>query len=307
MLRNLLFYHLKPFIPRRLQIALRRILARRKLLQYTDVWPIDYRSAKKPDTWLGWPHEKRFAVILTHDVESTLGVEKCLALAEVEKKHGFRSSFNFVIQDYHTPSKVRHELVEKGFEVGVHGLTHDGKFFLNQNEFFDKYHIINQHLSDWNAVGYRTPAMLGNLKWLHLLDIEYDLSTFDTDPFEPNPIGVQSIFPFYEESNEHGSGFLELPYTLAQDFTLFVIMQEQTIDIWKKKIDWIAEQGGMVLVNVHPDYINFTEKECGLQEYPLKIYQDLLEYMNVQYEGQFWNVPAKEMTEFWKKEVIPLQ
>ena len=46
---------------------------------------------------------------------------------------------------------------------------------------------------------------------------------------------------------------MELPYTLPQDSTMFNVLQETSPDIWKKKLDWIAQRGGMVLVNVHPD------------------------------------------------------
>ena len=56
--------------------------------------------------------------------------------------------------------------------------------------------IINAYLKEWGAVGFRSPAMHHNLEWLQDLDIEYDASTFDTDPFEPQPDGVGTIFPF---------------------------------------------------------------------------------------------------------------
>ena len=77
--------------------------------------------------------------------------------------------------------------------------------------------------------------MLHNLDWLHELEIEYDLSTFDTDPFEPQPEGQHTIFPFWvprppvaealnsqlSTLNNPRSGYVELPYTLPQDSTLF--------------------------------------------------------------------------------------
>jgi hypothetical protein len=47
-------------------------------------------------------------------------------------------------------------------------------------------------------------------------------------------------------------GYVELPYTLPQDFTLFTVMREKDIDIWKKKLDWIVEKGGMALLITHP-------------------------------------------------------
>jgi len=42
---------------------------------------------------------------------------------------------------------------------------------------------------------------------------------------------------------------VELPYSLPQDFSLFVIMRERNIDIWKIKLDWIVEKGGMALLH----------------------------------------------------------
>jgi hypothetical protein len=52
-----------------------------------------------------------------------------------------------------------------------------------------------------------------------------------------------------------------LPYTLVQDFNLFKILREPNIDIWKRKLDWIAERGGMALINTHPDYMGFEGKQ----------------------------------------------
>ena len=54
------------------------------------------------------------------------------------------------------------------------------------------------------------------------------------------------------EDDGDRKGYIELPYTLPQDFTLFVLLQEKTPKTWMKKLDWIAEKGGMALVNVHP-------------------------------------------------------
>ena len=38
---------------------------------------------------------------------------------------------------------------------------------------------------------------------------------------------------------------------------LFILMKEKNINIWKQKLDWIAEHGVMALMNTHPDYMNF--------------------------------------------------
>ena len=52
-------------------------------------------------------------------------------------------------------------------------------------------------MREWNAVGFRSGFMHHNLDWLHDLEVSYDSSTFDTDPFEPQPDGANTIFPFW--------------------------------------------------------------------------------------------------------------
>ena len=93
---NRLYYRLKPYLPWRLRMAARRIVARRKRRIHKDTWPINEAAGQMPDGWPGWPDGKKFAFVLTHDVESSRGLEKCRQLMELEKKLGFRSSFNFI-------------------------------------------------------------------------------------------------------------------------------------------------------------------------------------------------------------------
>ena len=236
---------------------------------------------------------KKFAVVLTHDVEGQLGLDQCRPLMELEMELGFRSSFNFIPEGaYRVPPAFRDELTRNGFEVGVHDLRHDGRLFRSVAEFRSRAIRINQYLRDWNAVGFRSGFMLHNLDWLHNLDIEYDMSTFDTDPFEPQPDGRNTIFPFWvprppvaedggPQTDDGGgrhagipmsafnfrisafqrfqNGYAELPYTLPQDSTLFLLLRETTSDIWKGKLDWIAEHHGMVLLDTHPDYMSFNQ------------------------------------------------
>ncbi len=124
------------------------------------------------------------------------GQERCQQLKELEMKHGFRSSFNFVPRRYEVSADLRRCLAEAGFEVGVHGLYHDGKYYDSREIFRNRAVHINNYLREWEAVGFRSPSMQHNLEWIHDLNIEYDASTFDTDPFEPQSDGVRTIFPF---------------------------------------------------------------------------------------------------------------
>ncbi len=292
-----LYYILKPIISRHIQLYVRRKAIKLKSGRYANVWPIDENSAKIPAGWYGWPEGKSFALVLTHDVDSSVGQDRCPDLMKLEKGLGFVSSFNFVPLRYSVSHAIRKTLVENGFEVGVHGLYHDGKYYLTRKKFNERAKMINHFLKEWNSVGYRAPSMYNKLEWFHELDIEYDASTFDTDPFEPTAKGAGTIFPFIVRSEK--KEFVELPYTLAQDFTLFVLMRLDNIDIWKKKLDWVASHGGVALINTHPDYMEFGRGKCGDEQYPAEYYAKFLGYLRERYKSEYWNVLPRDIAKFW--------
>ncbi len=147
-------------------------------------------------------------------------------------------------------------------------------------------------------MGFRSPAMHRNFEWMHDLEMRYDCSSFDTDPFEPLPDGIGTIFPLWVVNRNATHAFVELPYTLTQDFTLFEILRETSIDIWKRKVDWIAEQGGMVLLNTHPDYMAPDGHPPGGEEYPIAHYTELLRYIRERYEGRYWHALPAEVADY---------
>jgi glycosyltransferase involved in cell wall biosynthesis len=217
---------------------------------------------------------------------------------DLEVKHGFRSSFNFVPEgEYAVSPELRTKLTREGFEIGAHGLEHDGKLYASKDEFAVKATRIREYLQQWDASGFRSPLMQHKLPWIHQLGVEYDASTFDTDPFEPEPDAVGTIFPFWVPGPD-GGGFVELPYTLAQDFTLFVVLRETNVDIWKKKLDWVAERGGMALLNTHPDYTCFEGKPKR-DEFPVALYEEFLTYAREKYGKVFWAVNPRELSRFY--------
>src|SRR6266545_4097574 len=255
------YYTVKPWLPKRFRNVVRSAVARRQRSASSGIWPILSGSEVLPLNWRGWPEGKEFAFVLTHDVEGWVGLERCRQLAELEIESGFRSSFNFVPEgEYAVPNDLRDWLVANGFEVGVHDHKHDGKLYRSRAAFGQGAEVINRHLKEWNAAGFRAGFMFHNLDWLHDLDALYDASTFDADPFEPLPKGVGTIFPFWVPCSDEKSpgearsstceklgnaeaiqnresrskikerlpsgseargGYVELPYTLPQDFTLF--------------------------------------------------------------------------------------
>ena len=320
-----LYYHLKPYLPWRLRTRLRQVLARRQLSKYKDVWPINELAGQAPAGWPGWPDGKKFAFVLTHDVEGHAGLAKCRQLMKLEQKLGFRSSFNFIPEgDYDVSRELREELSQNGFEVGVHDLHHDGKLYESRLAFTENARSINQYLQEWGAEGFRGGFMLRELDWIHDLNIQYDASTFDTDPFEPQPDGVETIFPFWISRPElpkskighlqtappasgvpvHPStapGYVELPYTLPQDSTMFFVLKENTTAIWKTKLDWIARRGGMALVNVHPDYLGFDGRNKKTAIYPAAWYEEFLEHVRASYPDGMWHVPPREVARWYRK------
>ena len=298
------YYFVKPAIPHRLRLKLRSIIASKRRRRAANVWPIDESAVRRPEWWRGWPEGKSFAFVLTHDVEGQKGMERCKALAELEMEVGFRSSFNFVPEgEYDTPSSLRSFLTEHGFEVGVHDLHHDGTLYRSKADFIAGASRINEHLKRWEAVGFRSAFMFHNLEWLKELNVLYDASTFDTDPFEPQPDGANTIFPFWVGRSD-GSGYVELPYSLAQDSTLFLVLGEKTNDIWKRKLDWVARHGGLALVNVHPDYIAFGDR-ASRAEFPVNLYKEFLSYVSEQFGDAAWCSLPKDVARFVKDSLFP--
>jgi uncharacterized protein len=292
------YYIIKPIIPEFIRIGIRRHIMQRRRIQCKRIWPILERAGEAPSGWKGWPNNKKFAFVLTHDVEGIKGFNRCMQLVNMEDKLGFRSAFNFVPNgSYKIPESYRKELIDKGYEIGIHDLRHDGKLYVSKEKFEENAVEINKYLHEWNVAGFRSAFMMHNLEWIKTLDIEYDCSTFDTDPFEPQADGVETIFPYIIERPD-GSKFVELPYSLVQDFTLFVILQEKTIDIWKKKIAWIAEKGGMALVNVHPDYMDVSNKNINKNEYNAKLYKELLEHIKYEYRDTYWHATPMEVSNY---------
>jgi hypothetical protein len=125
-----------------------------------------------------------------------------------------------------------------------------------------------------------------NPQWLNELDVEYSISTLDTDPFEPNPCISGTIFPFYFSFDNRR--ILELSHTMVQDFTLFILLRQQTITIWKQKLDWIAAHNGMALLNTHPDYMNFGCRRSRYYEYDAHLYEQFLQYVMDRYGEHVW-------------------
>jgi hypothetical protein len=115
------------------------------------------------------------------------------------------------------------------------------------------------------------------------LGFDYDSSYSDTAPFEPQPGGCCSLLPFFNEE------MVELPVTMAQDHTLFVILGEADEALWRTKAEIVRGLDGMALMLTHPDYATPAR---------LAAYRRLLE----DYRGDetAWRALPREVSAWWR-------
>jgi len=295
-----LYYLIKPAIPQRLTRGLRLAYGARRSGELQMGWPIEPRYAWFQFGVIGhllritgrtsfsflnfWPAGRRFALVLTHDIETAEGQSFVREVAALEEGLGFRSSFNFVPERYPLDRVLMEELRARGFEVGVHGLRHDGKLFSRPDEFMRSAARINGYLREFGAVGFRAPLTQRQPEWMQALDIEYDSSFFDTDLYEPIAGGTMSVWPF------HLGRFVELPYTLVQDHTLVHILGERTPRLWLEKVDFIASVHGMALMLTHPDYLRDPRA--------WRIYRNFLEVMDERRD--YYHALPVDVARWWR-------
>ena len=232
-----------------------------------------------------WPNDKRAALVITHDVETQKGFQNIPRIIELEKKYGFKGSWNIIPKKYPISDDILSHIRKSGNEIGIHGYNHDGKLYFSKSIFNKRTKWINKALRDFGAVGFRSPQVQRNLKWLQKLDILYDCSCFDYDPFQPMPGGTGSIWPFI------AGKFIELPYTLPQDHVLFKVIKVKNADMWIRKAQWLIDKRGMILTLTHPDYL--------IEGDNIKYYEELLSWLKGK-DNLYHDLP-KNIASYWKK------
>ncbi len=285
-----LYYRLaRPVLPLRSRQWLQLQHAKNVSCRPSFIWPALVellqrdRAAWDCFTKCLYPRGFTCAIVLTHDVESGRGYKFIPTVIELERKYGFRSSWNIVPYKYTLHADIIDFIVQSGHEIGIHGYNHDGTLYYSEERFSQRALHINRALKRYGAVGFRSPQVHRNLEWLQRLDIAYDASCFDYDPYQPFPGGTGSIWPFV------AGRFIELPYTLPQDHVLFYMLQQKNISIWKEKTKWLAGNHGMVLTLTHPDYL--MEKDN------LQHYEELLSFLRDLRDA--WHCLPREMAAWY--------
>jgi peptidoglycan/xylan/chitin deacetylase (PgdA/CDA1 family) len=295
------YYTVRPLIPRPVQIAMRRRYAKRQARAEFPRWPIETvlverqhaelrrRAAEAPGGRAPlvnfWPGGHRFAYVLTHDVEGPKGVENIRRVREVEARHGVVSSWNFCAEEYPIPDGLFDELRAEGCEIGLHAIDHRCKLFSSRERFEAQLPDIHRYLREWDAAGFRSPALHRNADWMPELGCDYDSSYPDTDPFEPQGGGCCWPFPYFN------GDMVELPVTLVQDHTHWEILQRHSIELWVRKIAWLREVHGLVNVIVHPDYLLTDER--------LALYEQLIVHLRSLEDG--WHALPRDVAAWWRR------
>lgn len=260
-----LYYRSRTLMPRRLQIWLRRRYAAVQARARFPRWPVEtglhdlmefvldviqYLCSEPVPRIAAWPNGKSWALVLSHDVETSRGLEATAPVVELEKSLRLRSAWNFVPRRRYsvTPEQVR-ELTDDGFEVGVHGLYHDGRDLESEEMLRERLPAIRAAADRWGSTGFRSPATLRDWDLMPKLGFDHDSSYPDTDPFEPQAGGCCSWLPFFNQDT------VELPMTMVQDHTLFKILCQGDERAWVEKAEFLRQRGGMALIDTHPDYL----------------------------------------------------
>jgi hypothetical protein len=298
------YYYLRPI----LSVRIRKYLQRAYLAGWRDIsfprWPVD-RSVDRimertlalgikasgadsvPFIWF-WPEGYQSSAIITHDVETSVGRDFCSTLMDLDDSCCMKSAFQVIPEHrYEVPASFLASIRDRGFELNVHDLNHDGRLFSDENTFFQRATAINEYGKQFGARGFRAGIMYRNQKWLHALDFEYDMSVPTVAHLEPQRGGCCTTMPYFVDK------VLELPLTTTQDYALFNILGERNIEIWEREIEAIHCNHGLITILVHPDYI--------IEKWAQDLYLKLLRHIaNRAASDRIWLTTPGEVNDWWR-------
>ncbi len=299
------YYLLRPF----LRVGVRKYIQRAYLHSWHKIafpnWPVDttvgvllarvlalsMRAKGKdriPFIWF-WPDGYNAAVMMTHDVETAAGRDFCPQLMDVNDRYGLKSSFHIIPEErYEVPDAFLDSLRQRGFEINIHGLNHDGRLFTYYNLFTTRTIKINGYVKLFGARGFRSPVMYRNLNWFHHLDVDYDMSVPNVAHLDPQRGGCCTVFPYFI------GGILELPLTTIQDYSLFNIIKDYDIELWRQQVEIILGRHGLISFNFHPDYLRAPQS--------MAVYEQLLAYLaDLRQKERLWFALPAEINDWWRR------
>jgi hypothetical protein len=299
------YYLIRPL----LGVPVRRYIQKMHLRGWRDIsfpgWPVDTtverihqkllnlslkaRGLERvPFIWF-WPDGFSTCAILTHDVEDPPGKDFCGKLMDLDEAAGFRSSFQVVPENrYPVYPDFLESITSRGFEVNVHDLKHDGRLYAEHAEFLRRAKRINNYIREYGAQGFRSGILYRNADWYGAFEFYYDMSIPNVAHLDPQRGGCCTVMPYFI------GNIVELPPTCTQDYTLFHILDDYSIDLWKQQIALVRAHHGLISLIIHPDYI----REPRAQE----TYKALLRHLaGLLKEGSTWTALPRDVANWWKE------
>jgi hypothetical protein len=298
------YYSVRGLLP----VAIRRRLQRFYFSDWQSrpfpAWPVDFTVdtlheqflrlsmqaagvEKVPFIWF-WPQGAPSCLIMTHDVETSVGRNFSSQLMDLDESHGIKASFQVIPEErYEVPNEYVEEIKRRGFEFNVHDLNHDGRLYHEREEFLRRAVIINDYARKYHAQGFRAGAMNRKLDWYDAFEFSYDMSLPNVAHLEPKRGGCCTVMPFFI------GNILELPLTTIQDYSLVHVLGEYSIDLWKKQLGMIRERNGLMSFIVHPDYV--------IDPSVRRLYESLLDYLtNLIAREKIWAALPREVDQWWR-------
>lgn len=299
-----LYYLLRPLAGLRLRKQVQKFRARNWKKLTFPRWPVDTTvedicekllllsmQAKKVDKvpfiWF-WPNGARGCMTMTHDVETKAGRNFCHELMDLDDTFGIKASLQIVPEGrYSVSPEFLSGIRDRGFEVGLQDLNHDGRLFDDRDEFLRRAKAINQYAAEFDAAGFRAAVLYRNPDWLDALDISYDMSIPNVAHLDPQRGGCCTVMPYFI------GNILEIPVTTVQDYMLFHILEDRSIDLWKSQVDLILQKNGLASFIIHPDYVMEPDTRA--------VYEKLLEYLReLRAKTEVWLALPREIDGWWR-------
>jgi hypothetical protein len=303
-LRNA-YYYIRPL----LDVNARRLVQRTHLNGWQSLsfpqWPLDTSVEsiceqslltsmrakgldEVPFIWF-WPDGARSCATMTHDVETEKGKAFCTTLMDIDDEFDIKSSFQVVPEGrYEVPGVFLDTVRRRGFEINIQDLNHDGHLFRNRTEFLRRAERINQYARDYNARGFRAAVLYRDLDWYGALEFSYDMSIPNVAHLDPQRGGCCTVLPYFV------GDILEIPVTTTQDYMLFHLLGDYSLDLWKSQIRGILEKNGLVSFIVHPDYL--------MEQRAMSVYRDLLKFLRRSCETEkIWFAIPHEIDRWWRQ------
>jgi len=230
-----------------------------------------------------WDKDKKAALCLTHDVDYFEDYQNIDYIVDMEQRFNFKSSFNFLTSwDYKIEKQVLRRLLNNGFEIGLHGDTHDIAFgYRNKEKIITTLKKALDKLGV-EVTGFRAPTLAITTRALEVLEelkFKYDTSILVYQ--------VVICFPYQYP----GLNIWEFPLTLQDDFLFRErnLTQGKGFEFTREIIASIVKLGGLVVLNLHPQ----ISKAHSL------FYERLLHFISQQKD--IWQVTPRALIEYLEK------